>query len=78
MLRAETELGLTRTGTDVGTPILTFSPDTETEASFFGPVINRIPRGDEAVRLWEAVETLARFPGMYELKRTERERPDFS
>jgi 2-hydroxychromene-2-carboxylate isomerase len=78
VLRTETELGLSRTGTDVGTPIITFSPDTEGEASFFGPVINRIPRGDDAVRLWEAVETLARTPGMYELKRTQRERPEFS
>ena len=78
VLRAETELALSRTGADVGTPIITFSPDTDREASFFGPVINRVPRGDDAVRLWEAVETLTRFPGLYELKRTQRERPDFS
>jgi 2-hydroxychromene-2-carboxylate isomerase len=78
ILRKETELALSRTGPDVGTPILTFAPGTEREASFFGPVISRIPRGDEAVDLWDAVEKLARMPGLYELKRTNRQPPDFS
>jgi len=78
VLAAETDLALSRTGKDVGTPILTFHPGTEAEASFFGPVINRVPRGEEAVRVWEAVETLARTPGLSELKRTLRGRPDFT
>lgn len=78
VLRAETAVALARTGKDVGTPIITFAPGTDQEASFFGPVINRIPRGDEALAIWDAVETLARMPGFAELKRTNRERPDFS
>jgi 2-hydroxychromene-2-carboxylate isomerase len=77
ILREETDLALSRTGKDVGTPILTFAPGTDREASFFGPVISRIPRGEEAARIWDAVETLARTPGLAELKRTNRERPDF-
>jgi hypothetical protein len=77
LLRVETEVALGRTGRDVGTPILTFAPGTDREATFFGPVISRIPRGDEAVELWEAVELLARFKGMSELKRSLRERPVF-
>lgn len=75
-----TELALSRTGRDVGTPILTFNPDAaagEPTGSFFGPVIARIPRGGEALRLWDAVETLATTSGLAELKRTVRERPDF-
>jgi 2-hydroxychromene-2-carboxylate isomerase len=36
-IRADTELALSRTGKDVGTPILTFHPGADTEASFFGP-----------------------------------------
>lgn len=78
VLGAETELALSRTGKGVGTPIITFAPGTDREVSFFGPVINRIPRGDEAMRLWEAVEVIARTPGVSELKRTIRGRPDFS
>ena len=77
LIREETELALARTGKDVGTPILTFRSGTETEGSFFGPVISRIPRGDEALRLWDAVETLATMSGMAELKRSIRERPVF-
>lgn len=77
-LRAETELSLSRTGDDVGTPILTFHPDTERAASFFGPVISRAPRGEEALELWDAVEKLATMSGMAELKRSNRISPDFS
>ena len=78
VLREETAVALSRTGSDVGTPIITFAPGTMDEASFFGPVINRIPRGEEAVEIWDLVERLARVPGLYELKRTNRVRPDFS
>ena len=75
--RDETELALERTGKDVGTPILTFRPGSADEASFFGPVIARIPRGDAALKLWDAVETVATTSGMAELKRSLRERPSF-
>ena len=75
-VRADTDEALGRVGRDVGTPIITFGgPD---GPSFFGPVISRIPRGQEAVDLWEAVERIARFPGFSELKRSLRERPQTS
>jgi hypothetical protein len=77
LIRAETELALERTGKDVGTPILTFRPGAADEASFFGPVIARIPRGDDALKLWDAVETVATTSGMAELKRSLRSRPSF-
>ena len=73
LLREETELSLSRTGRDVGTPILTFAPGTDREASLFGPVISSIPRGDAALELWDAVQTLARTPGFAELKRSLRD-----
>jgi 2-hydroxychromene-2-carboxylate isomerase len=75
-VRADTEVALERVGRDVGTPIITFG---EAKAhSFFGPVISRIPRGQEAVDLYEAVERIAAFPGFAELKRSLRERPQTS
>ncbi|MBJ7488047.1 MAG: hypothetical protein JHD14_06755 [Ilumatobacteraceae bacterium] len=77
LIRAETMLGLERTGKDVGTPILTFHPGSAQEASFFGPVISTIPRGQEALKLWDAVEVLAATSGMAELKRSLRGRPSF-
>jgi hypothetical protein len=77
-IRADTELALSRTGRDVGTPILTFRPGTDDEASFFGPVISKAPTGTDALELWDAVEKLASMPGMAELKRSNRAAPDFT
>ena len=77
VIRFETEKALEATGKDVGTPILVFSPGTERQASFFGPVISSIPRGADALRLWDAVETLATTSGMAELKRSLRAAPSF-
>lgn len=76
-IAADTELALSRTGRDVGTPILTFHPGAADEGSFFGPVIARIPRGAEALRLWDAVEVVATTPGVAELKRSLRSTPVF-
>jgi len=72
-IEAETELALSRTGRDVGTPIISFQPPDG--PSFFGPVISRVPDDDEAVALWDSVIHLATFPGFAELKRSLRERP---
>jgi hypothetical protein len=72
-----TQTALGRTGKDVGTPILTFKPGQSDEGSFFGPVISRIPRGEEALRLWNAVEIVATTPGVAELKRSLRSAPVF-
>jgi hypothetical protein len=41
-------------------------------------VISKAPRGAEAIKLWEAVETLATMSGMAELKRSNRIAPDFT
>jgi hypothetical protein len=74
VLQAETDEALSRTGRDVGTPIVSFFTG-DRSASFFGPVISRVPRGAEALALWDAVSTLATFPGLAELKRSIREKP---
>ena len=75
MLREDTDEALSRVGKDVGTPILTFAGEDGTRQSFFGPVINWVPRGEEAVRLWDAMVTVASFPGLSELKRSLRGAP---
>ena len=77
VIRYETTRALELTGKDVGTPILVFHADKPNQASFFGPVISAIPRGPEALRLWDAVETLATTSGMAELKRSLRSAPKF-
>ena len=72
-IQAETDEALALTGKDVGTPILHFEPPEG--VAFFGPVISRLPRDDEAAELWDHVVALARFPGFSELKRSLRELP---
>ncbi|MEJ7583227.1 MAG: hypothetical protein WKF43_03895 [Acidimicrobiales bacterium] len=71
VISAETELALSRTGKDVGTPIVTYGPPDG--RSLFGPVISRVPDDAEALELWDAVQTLSRFTGFAELKRSQRE-----
>tara|TARA_S200000501_G_scaffold120662_1_gene113478 strand:+ start:236 stop:1012 length:777 start_codon:yes stop_codon:yes gene_type:complete len=74
-LNAETELALSRTGRNVGTPIITFHRPDAPSVSFLGPVISRVPARAESVALWDAVTTLASFPGFAEIKRSMREVP---
>ncbi|HEY2202950.1 MAG TPA: hypothetical protein VGH99_00545 [Pseudonocardia sp.] len=73
VIQAESDEALALTGKDVGTPILHFEPPDG--VAFFGPVISRLPSGEQAVELWDHVIGLARFPGFAELKRSLRERP---
>ena len=67
VIAAETEEALERCGGNIGTPVLSFTPPDG--PSFFGPVINKAPKGQEAVDLWEAVTHLGGNPHFSELKR---------
>ena len=69
-LRASHKAGIELVGQDVGTPVVAFNG-----TAFFGPVITRVPRGEEAGRLWDAAVTLASFPHFFELKRSRTELP---
>lgn len=59
-------------GNDVGTPVIKLG-----DSAFFGPVITRIPRGEEAGKLFDASIALGSYPYFFELKRSRAESPRF-
>lgn len=71
-LRASHEEGISLVGQDVGTPVVAFNG-----TAFFGPVLTRIPRGEEAGRIWDATTAIAAYPHFFELKRSRTESPQF-
>jgi len=65
-IRASVERGLSLAGEDVGTPIISI----DDHVAFFGPVLDPIPSGDAALRVFDAVVALATTAGFWELKRS--------
>lgn len=71
-IRASHNEGIELVGQEVGTPVIRVGAN-----AFFGPVITKIIRGEDAGRLWDGVLAVTSFEDFFELKRSRTKRPQF-
>lgn len=75
-VRASHAEGVGLVAEDTGTPIVAVSGPGVERVAVFGPVISRVPRGEEAGRLWDGLVLMASVPGFHSIKGAPLAAPD--
>jgi hypothetical protein len=70
LVRESHEAGMNLVGDDVGTPIISFNG-----YATFGPIVSRVPQGEQAGVLWDAMEMISTVPYVFEIKKSRTEDP---
>lgn len=76
-VRASHAAGIALVGDHIGTPIIAADDTDGNRVAFFGPVISRVPRGEEAGRLFDGAVLVASVAGFHELKGRPHAEPQF-
>ena len=69
-LRSYQSTAIAKVGDDVGTPVIELDG-----RAFFGPVLTRVPRGEQAGVLFDAAVTLGSYEHFFEIKKSRTEDP---
>ncbi|WP_028659639.1 DsbA family protein [Nocardioides insulae] len=72
-IKTSHHLGMDQVGNEVGTPTIAYRG-----SAFFGPVITKAPKGEEAGRLWDGFSMVMEYPHVFELKRARTDELNFS
>ncbi|HEY9496005.1 MAG TPA: DsbA family protein [Intrasporangium sp.] len=72
-LRRSHDAAIALVGDECGTPVTRID-----DPALYGPILNSIPRGAAAVRVFDAMRLLSTVPDFYELKRTRTTAPVFT
>lgn len=75
-ITAHMDEALALAGDQVGIPIIATADQDGEAAAMFGPVISKVPTGDQALQLWDGLMACITVPGFWELKRTRTESPN--
>ncbi|GAA2416622.1 DsbA family protein [Actinomadura vinacea] len=76
-VRASHAAGIAKVGEHVGTPIIEATGQDGARTAFFGPIVSRVPRGEEAGLLWDGTLLVSAVQGFHELKGPPHAEPDY-